>query len=111
MATRHRADLHHLGPDGDLALAEVIGEPPSRHAEEHERHGEEKRDHGDEGVAFVFAEAHADDHGQKQIAQDVVAECALKLGGDQRPEAALTAWEPQMRWVPGEPQDLLLTCL
>ena len=36
--------------------------------------------------SFV-AEAHADDHGEQQVAQDVVAVCALELGGDERPES------------------------
>ena len=85
----HGADLHDLGPDGDLALAEAVGEPAAGHAEEHEGHGEEEGDDGDEGVALVIAQAHADDHGEQKIAQDVIAVCALELRSDQRPEAAL----------------------
>ena len=87
----HGADLHDLGPDGDLALAEVVGEPAAGHAEEHEGHGEEEGDDGDEGVALVLAQAHADDHGEQKVAQDVIAVGALELGRDQRPEAALAA--------------------
>jgi len=87
----HSADLHDLGPDGDLAFAEVVGEPAAGHAEEDEGHGEKECDYGDEGVAFVFAQAHADDHCQQEVTKDVVAECALKLSGDQGPEAALAA--------------------
>ena len=91
----HGADLHDLGPDGDLALAEVVGEPAAGHAEEHEGHGEEEGDDGDEGVALVVAQAHADDHGEQQVAQDVIAVCALELRRNQCPEAALAA--PHLR--------------
>src|ERR1700739_2142731 len=87
----HSADLHDLGPDGDLAFAEVVCEPAPRHAEKHKGHGEEEGDNGDESIALVLTEAHADDHGQQQIAQDVVAVCALELGRNQCPEAALVA--------------------
>jgi len=84
----HRGDFHRLGEDGDLAFAEPVREPAAGHAEEDEGNGKQQRGHGDEALALIFAEAHADDDGEQQITQDVIAECALKLGDDEGPESA-----------------------
>jgi hypothetical protein len=84
----HGKHFHPLRPDGDLALAVTVGQPAAGHAEQHERHREDDRDHGNEGLALVPGQAHANDDGEHQVAQNVIAECALKLGGNQGPEAA-----------------------
>jgi len=54
------------------------------------RNGTEKndRDHGDERLPLVPGQAHANNDGKHQVAQNVIAEGALKLGGNQGPEAA-----------------------
>ena len=63
-------------------LKRSASQPPGM-LKQHERHGEEERDHRDKGLALVPGQAHADDHREQQVAQDVVAVGALELGGDQ----------------------------
>jgi hypothetical protein len=75
---QHRSELHHLRPDRDLALAEPIRQPATRHAQNQKWHREEERHY----LPFGFCQIHPDDHREKQVAQDVVAEGALELRGD-----------------------------
>ena len=78
----HGADLHPFGPERDPALAEAVREPAPRHAEEHKGHGEEECDQRDKAGTLIARQAHADNHRQQQVSQDVVAVSALKLGND-----------------------------
>ena len=87
----HGADLHDLGPNGDLALAETVRKPAAGHAEDDEGNGEHQRDDGDEGLALLLREVHANDHREQQVAEDVVAVGALELRGDEGPESARAA--------------------
>ena len=87
----HGANLHDLGPDGDLALAEAVSEPAAGHAEEHEGQGEQQCDDGDEGLAPALLKVHANNDGKQQIAEDVVAIGTLELRGNEGPEAACAA--------------------
>ena len=88
---QHRSEFHDLGPDRDPSLAEVVRQPAAGHAEDQKRHREQKGDHRDKGLALGLRHVHPDDDREQQIAQDVVAEGALKLRCNQRPKAAATA--------------------
>ena len=57
------------------------------------RNGTEKRNVTTETNVSRSAlrQAHPDDHREQQVAQNVVAEGALELRGDKRPEAAMAA--------------------
>ena len=45
----------------------------------------------------VLPQAHADDHREQQVAQDVIAECALKLGRDQTPRSRVRCAQVPVR--------------
>jgi len=83
-----------LGPDGDGAFAEAVGEIAAGHGKEDEGEGEEGTDEEDFGFFFVGGEIGADDEEDDEIFQGVVVEGALKLRGDEAPEAET----PGTRW-------------
>ncbi len=90
----HYRNFEDFGPDGDCALAESVGEIAAGHGKENEGKGEEGADEEDFGFFFVGGEIRADDEEDHQVFQGVVVEGALKLRGDQAPEAET----PGTRW-------------
>src|ERR1700690_2218420 len=83
----HHADFKYLGPDGDRALAEAIGEVAASHGKQDEGKREERADEQDLGLFFIGRKIGADDEVENQVFQSVVVKRALKLRRDQIPEA------------------------
>ena len=71
------------------AFAEAVGEKTAGHGKHDERQSEQRADDADEPVALFAGEAHAGDERDDEPLERVVAERALELRDDERPEAAL----------------------
>ena len=89
---QHHEHFKSFDTDGNRPLAETIRQETARHGKHNERQREQRADQLADLVLFGERHVHADDHEDDEIFQDVVAERALELRDDERPEAALPSF-------------------
>src|SRR5579864_1045344 len=90
------ANLEHFRANRDGALAVAVGKISARERKQYERNSEEGADQQNEAVTHSRGEIALDDQVDDEKLESVVVERALKLSGDQAPEA-----EPPVRGETG----------
>src|SRR4029077_4834940 len=83
----HHRDFEDFGGNGDVALAVAVGEISASHRKQKERQREQDADEQDLQFLFLGSEVFPDDQEDDEEFEGVVVEGALKLRGDQAPEA------------------------
>ena len=84
----HHGDFKNLHADGNRAFAEAVGQKSARHGKQDERQRKQRADKFADFMLFRQRHVHADEHEDDEIFEDVVAEGALELCDDERPETA-----------------------
>ena len=85
---QHHQHFKSFDADGNRPLAETVGQKTARHGKHDERQREQRADEFADFVLLGERHVQADEHEDDEIFQDVVAERALKLRDDERPETA-----------------------
>ena len=85
----HDAELENFGPERDASFAVLVGEIPARDGEEQKGNSEEQRHYQNKPeIAALLGERGVEHKEADEPFEGVVAEGALKLHRDERPEAA-----------------------
>src|ERR1700733_6875271 len=84
----HDENFKNFYADGHRAFAEAVGKKTAGHGKNDERQGKQRADDADQLVAFFAGEIHSRNDGNGEPLERVVAERALELRDDERPEAA-----------------------
>jgi len=87
----HDEEFEEFRPERDAAFAVFVGEVAAGNGENEEWNSEKQRDDENEPeIAAVFGESGVQDEETDEPLEGVVAERALELHGDERPEARET---------------------
>jgi hypothetical protein len=84
---QHDCDFEELGGNRDTALAVTVGKISARHRKQNEWQGEQDADEQDLQFLLLRSEILSDDEEDDEEFEGVVVEGALKLCGDEAPEA------------------------